>query len=151
MSDWDDDALMRELAAAVGEREAVPASVRQAARAAFAWRTVDEDLMRLSYDSLASREEAVVRADTALRVVAFTGPQGSLELELDERPGGATLIGQVVPGRSCRVVVNSAEGRNHTVETDHDGFFSVPILPAGPVRFLVISADHSQATQWLPR
>lgn len=150
MSNLDDDALMRELAAAVGEREAVPASARHAARAAFAWRRVDEELMRLSYDSLANREVGV-RADTALRVVAFTGPRGSLELELDERPGGATLIGQVVPGRACRVVVNSADGRNHTVETDRDGFFTVPDLAAGAVRFLVIGADQSQATQWLPR
>ena len=40
-SSTDDDGLMEELARAMGQVEAVPDHRREAARAAFTWRTID--------------------------------------------------------------------------------------------------------------
>ena len=52
MSQWtDDDELMSDLGAALADEAAVAPHRREAARAAFAWRTIDHELMTLTHDS----------------------------------------------------------------------------------------------------
>ena len=59
MSDWSDDDLMAELAEAVAEEDAVTDRRREAARAAFTWRSVDAELMELLHDSALEAGAAV--------------------------------------------------------------------------------------------
>lgn len=144
MSQWDDDEqLMEELDQAL--RGAVSESARQAAQAAFAWRTIDEDLMLLAHDS-SQREQAMVRGSaTAPRVLGFQGVDFTLEIELD----AGTLMGQVVPGRVCRVSVLHPSGDPSSVDTDETGFFSLPAPAGGPVRFTVTFRGSTESTEWL--
>ena len=152
MSNWnDDEALIQELRAAVASSEAVSQRSRDAARAAFTWRNVDrelEELLSLSYDSDLV-EEVLVRgpATTGSRALAFEGAGFELEVELTED----TLVGQVLPGRTCRVAVRSAAGGLAAVDVDveEDGFFTMTDVPQGTVRFEVVLGDTGYATEWV--
>jgi hypothetical protein len=150
MSNWnDDDALVQELRAAVASSEAVSERSRDAARAAFTWRNVDrelEELLTLSHDS-SLVDDVLVRgsASTETRALAFEGAGFGLEVELT----GDALVGQVVPGRTCRVVVRSAAGAAAVVEVDEDGFFTLADVPQGTVRFEVTIEDAGYATEWV--
>jgi hypothetical protein len=144
MTLWDDDdALMQDLGEAM--RGAVSERAREAARAAFAWRTLDEELMRLSYDSLLSEEVLVRRAAGSPRVLGFMGSDLTLEVEVD----GGSMMGQVVPGRVCRIAVFSPQGEVGSTDTDQSGIFSIAGPVAGPVRFRVTCEGRTQSTEWL--
>jgi len=150
MSNWnDDEALIEELRAAVASSGAVSEQSRDAARAAFAWRDVDrelEELLSLAHDSSVA-EDVLVRgpAGTGTRALAFEGADVGLEVELT----GSALVGQVLPGRSCRVVVRSAAGASAAVDVDEDGFFTMIDVPQGTVRFEVALGDTGYATEWV--
>ncbi len=145
----DDDVLMRELRDAVSADRAVSERSREAAYAAFSWRTVDEELdemLALAHDSSVA-DAVLVRSATAAepRLLSFEGGGLALEVEVV----GDDLMGVVVPGRACRVTVRPAEGRAVTVEVDDTGFFSVTGVPTGSVRFEVVVGDTQLATGWL--
>jgi len=59
-----------------------PPHHRQAAYGAFAWRTVDQDLLTLMHDS-ALQATAAVRGSEDARTLSFAGGEMSLELEID--------------------------------------------------------------------
>jgi hypothetical protein len=145
MTRWnDDETLMQDLDDALAG--AVSDRARVDARAAFAWRTIDDDLMSLSHDSLTSGELVVRSAAVAApRVVGFQGVGLSLEIEID----GTMLMGQVVPGRVCQISVVTSAGEPATVETDESGVFSIVAPVVGPVRFTVSYDDQVQSTEWL--
>ena len=150
MSNWnDDDALIEELRAAVASSRAVSERSRDAARAAFAWRDVDRELaelLSLAHDSSLA-EDVLVRgpAGTGTRALAFEGAGFGLEVELT----GSALVGQVLPGRPCRVVVRSGGGGSAAVDVDEDGFFTMTDVPQGTVRFEVVLGDTGYATEWV--
>jgi hypothetical protein len=144
MTLWDDDeVLMQDLDEAL--HGAVSETARSAARAAFAWGTIDEDLMSLAHDSSVNEEVLVRSASTPPRVLGFEGQDFSLEVEFD----GGTLMGQVVPGRVCRVSVLLPGQDPLWVDTDESGFFSLRVPAGRPVRFTVTCDGATQSTGWL--
>ena len=78
----------------MADSRAVTERARAAARAAFAWRTIDEELLELDHDS-ESAGLLVRGADTA-RVLGFRGREVTLEVELDRR--SADRSGDPRPG-----------------------------------------------------
>lgn len=142
----DDDELMAGLKDALRAGEDVPDQARAAARVAFAWRTVDQELLTLSHDS-AVLDDALVRGGSATdaRILTFAGHGLSLELELDD----GRLIGQVVPGRACRVTLHLAEGPPRSVDADEGGFFSFTDVAPGPARFQVGVDREARTTEWI--
>jgi hypothetical protein len=78
-------------------------------------------------------------------VIGFQGTDFTLEIELD----AGNLMGQVVPGRVCRISVLTPAGVQHSVDTDESGFFALPAPDGGPVRFSVTCDDATQSTEWL--
>jgi hypothetical protein len=145
MSDWtDDEELLEELARAQAQRGEVPDRARQAARAAFAWRTVDSELMELEHDSTLSR--ATVRAAQAEgRLVAFRG--GGLSIELEVTPG--TVLGLITPGRACRVVLQQPDAEERSCEVGDDGLFAFHDVAPAPLRLVVADDAGRHATRWL--
>ena len=143
MTVWDDDGLMRDLDEAM--HGAVSQRAREAARAAFAWRTVDEELMRLSHDSFLADEVLVRGTADSARVLGFEGAEFSLEVELD----AGNVMGQVVPARSCRVAVLTPSGELGSAVTDDTGFFTLTATVEGPIRFTVTCDEEVQSTDWL--
>jgi hypothetical protein len=135
---------MEELARAARQERDVPDHRRRAAYAAFAWRTIDEDLLSLTHDSLLSAT-AAVRGPEDARTLSFEGGGLSLELELDE----GTLTGQLLQsGRGVEVTMERADGESRTARTDASGFFTLPGA-SGPTRFAVEVDGTIRRTEWL--
>ena len=81
---------------------AVPDHRREAARAAFSWRTIDEELLALTHDSL-ELADAAVRGALDVRTLGFESDGLSLEIEVD----GDRVFGQVLDAEVDEVVVES--------------------------------------------
>ncbi|WP_211357291.1 hypothetical protein [Nocardioides rubriscoriae] len=155
----DDDELMAALAQAVAEAGAVPDRRREAARAAFSWRTVDAELAELLHDS-ALDAGAAVRSGSAPgvdepRTLSFGSGALALEVEVD----GEVVMGQVVgptpaPG-AATVALQRAEGAEGgegdevVVEVDAAGFFRVEGVVSGPVRFVVRADGWALTSPWV--
>ena len=145
MTSWtDDEGLMEELTRAIGQEQDVPEHRRRAAYGAFAWRTIDHDLLTLTHDSFELGAVAV-RGDDDARNLAFEGGGLSLELELD----GASLSGQVLRASGeYEVTMERADGEIRTARTDASGFFTLADA-SGPVRFAVDVDGVVRRTEWL--
>ncbi len=145
MTSWtDDEGLMEELSRAAEQERDVPAHRRRAAYDAFAWRTIDEDLMSLTHDSLLTAN-AAVRGPEDARTVSFEGGGMSLELEVD----GSVLTGQVLlAGSMAEVTMERAAGESRTARTDASGFFTLPDA-TGTVRFAVDVGGGVRRTEWI--
>lgn len=153
MSDWadmDDDELTAALAAAVAEGDAVSDRRRQAARAAFTWRSVDAELAELLHDS-ALDAGAAVRSGAAdePRSLSFASGGLALEIEVDDD----VVMGQVLPGSApttaATVTVQPAEGAEVSAEVDSAGFFRVEGVAPGPTRFVARAADWTLTSPWV--
>jgi hypothetical protein len=142
-SSTDDEGLMEELARAMAEVEAVPDHRREAARGAFTWRTIDEELLALTHDSL-ELADAAVRGELDVRTLGFESDGLSLEIEVD----GDRVSGQVLDAEVDEVVVESVGDGSSSVPVDSSGIFSV-VVPAGPVRFGVRVAGVLRRTPWI--
>jgi hypothetical protein len=124
----DDDLLAAELAGVLRARDPMPVGVAEAARGAFAWRTIDEDLAVLSLDSLLEATAGVRGGGD--RQLTFESDGMSLEVDIVD--GGRRVVGQVVPPQAGAVEL---EGPHTTssAETDGYGQFSLPV-GNGPAR-----------------
>ena len=146
-SPWTDDELLRELAAALRE-EPVDDRIVRAARGAFAWRTVDADLILLELDSSAiAAAGAAVRAGGSAppRTLAFRGERLSVEIEIDE----AGIVGQLTPPQPGRITLLTAAGPGVSTQADEVGCFAFPPRVSGPIR-LDCRVDHDHfVTQWV--
>jgi hypothetical protein len=144
---WDqDDALLAELGDALAGTRPVPVSMLEAARAAFAWRDMDEELelLRLAEDSFLPHQ-GLMRSAAAVapRTLVFEGDELSLDLEV-----GSEIVGQVLPPQPCRVVLMNGREALAQVDADALGCFRLARPDRGPIRLTCRIADRSVATQW---
>src|SRR4051794_24439375 len=138
----DDERLMHELGRAL-DQVPVPDHRREAARAAFTWRTIDEELLALTHDSL-ELADAAVRGTLDVRTLGFESDGLSLELEVD----GDRVFGQVLEADVDQVIVESADDGSQTAPVDPSGVFSL-VVPTGPVRFGVSVGGVLRRTPWI--
>jgi hypothetical protein len=144
MSRWDEDeVLMSELGEALGRGVTVPGHRRTAAHGAFAWRRVDEELMRLAYDSLEVAPAAVRGADGP-RLLSFA--VGGLTIELEV--GDGTVWGQAMPGGAYEVTLETTAGDRRQVVADESGIFALDGA-AGPTRFTFSLGEDVRRTEWV--
>jgi hypothetical protein len=142
-----DDGTLAELKQALGEAGAVPARMREAALAAFAWRGVDKELelLLLAHDSALADDLAVRDAGPGeIRTLAFQGDALSVELEV-----GSDIIGQLIPAQPGRVTLVTARGARTEAEADTMGCFRLPLPAGGAVRFLCTCGGAMLATEWV--
>jgi hypothetical protein len=142
-SSTDDDKLLAELATAMAQVDAVPDHRREAARAAFAWRTIDAELLALTHDSL-QLADAAVRGRLDVRTLGFESEGLSLEIEVD----GDRVFGQVLDVQVDKVLVESVDGGAQDVSVDASGIFSV-VVPGGQVRFGIRVDGVLRRTPWI--
>lgn len=150
----DDDALHADLAAALAQPHPDAASDRflHAARAAYSWRRVDEELALASlvYDSAADAQLAGrIRAGGGggARTMAFRAADLSVEIELTVDG----IAGQFTPAYGGQVSVESADrGVCDQADVDELGCFVLPAPPPGPVRLRYRTPTSTVATDWLP-
>jgi hypothetical protein len=146
VTDWsDDDALTAALKEAVAEADAVSDRRREAARAAFTWRSVDAELMELLHDSALEAGAAVRGPADPGRLLSFGG--GSLTIELEVGAGAVT--GQVLPAQAATVTLQRTGAEDRTVAADAAGFFRIDEVGSGPVRFVVTTSEQTLTTAWV--
>jgi hypothetical protein len=147
MTAWDDmteDQLLAELREAVAEADQVTDRQREAARAAFTWRTVDAELAELLHDS-ALESTAVRGADDAARTLSFVSGPITLEVEID----GDTVMGQVVGAAAESVLLQRSIADDYPLPVDPSGFFRIEGVAPGPVRFVVQAGDWTLTSPWV--
>ncbi|MGH9163937.1 MAG: hypothetical protein ACRDZW_00270 [Acidimicrobiales bacterium] len=144
---YDDLELLSRLAQVALRTDAVPPAVMAAARASFTWRTVDDELAELTYDSGIVPELAGVRSYEGARQLTFEAPGLVLEMELSE---GLQVVGQVVPPQPASIELRHPGGAI-AVQADDLGRFAVAGVPAGPVslRCQGLSGSAAITTDWL--
>jgi hypothetical protein len=124
--------LWRMLAAVMREADPVPPEILQSGRDSLAWRTIDEELATLTYDSAAEPPvAAVVRASEGPRLLTFEARDLTVEVEVTALGAQRRLIGQLVPPRQALVTVRHHREGTVTVEADELGRFRAEDLPAG--------------------
>ncbi len=128
----DDTELEEELRRVAALLNPVPGVLLQAAVEAFTWRTVDEDLAELVFDSLVDHQAALVRGSQDRRLLSFHTGDVSIEIEVTRTGRSRALIGQLGPPQPASVEIRHRTGLV-TLESDALGRFSAGSLRAGPI------------------
>jgi len=146
----DDPALVADLREALAAREALPPAFAEAARAAFAWRTIDEELLlaELSFDSAMPQGALATRAGAhqASRMLVFDGGGCRIDAELD---GAGGVIGQVTPAGAGTIRCETPEATVDEGPIDEVGCFSLRAPGTGLLRLRATVDGRSVATAWL--
>ena len=132
--DWDsDEVLLDALRDALSTpSDEVPPEFVEAAKAAFTWRNIDEELLLItSYDSvLDDTLFARARSTATARQLVFDADGVSLQVEVS----AAGVAGQLMPP-SGPVTLVTPSGDAETAEVDELGTFVMGVAPRGPVKF----------------
>jgi multidrug efflux pump subunit AcrA (membrane-fusion protein) len=146
---WDDDELLARLAEAQEAAESVPRDFIEAGKAAYSWRTIDDELAELVYDSAMEEAQLAgqVRAEQAqLRALTFTTSALTIEVEVT----ADALLGQVVPPEAGEVEVTTPAGKSQLEPIDDIGCFTIRPVPAGSFRLHCRTAGGIfVTTNWL--
>ncbi len=145
---WDDDQrLWDDLSDAVRDTEPLLDVAAEYGKGAYAWRTVDRDLLRasLSFDSSLERVTERRAGPDDPRVLTFTAAPLSLELEVlpDQ------VAGQIVPPSAGEIRVETADGVTFHVQADDVGFFVLPNVPRGTIRLRCDTPVARLVTDWI--
>src|SRR6188768_3931458 len=95
-----DDELLALVGAALRAAEPVPERVLTGARAAWTWRTIDEELAELVFDSAA--ELTGVRSEDTARQLTFRSPGMEIEVMVVDE-ASRRIVGQLIPPGSFTV------------------------------------------------
>lgn len=132
--DWDsDEVLLDALRDAVSTPpDDVPPEFVEAAKAAFTWRNIDEELLLVtSYDSvLDDTLFARARSTATARQLVFDADGVMLQVEVS----AAGVTGQLMPAAGSVTLV-TPNGDHETVAVDELGMFVMGAAPRGPVKF----------------
>ena len=146
--DWDDDSqLLSDLSDALRETVPLAEVIAEYGRGAYAWRSIDEDLLLapLSFDSALERVTEQRSGPGDPRILTFTAAPLSLELEvLPDR-----VAGQIIPPGPGKILVETADGVTFHVEADDLGFFILPSVPPGSVRLRCDTRVARLVTDWI--
>lgn len=142
-----DELLLTQLHSALDGLDPVPESVVDAARSAYAWRTIDAELAALSYDSLLDDEElaGVRSAGSAARMLTFESADLTVEVAVER----GRVMGQLVPAQVGTVELRHPGGST-TEQADEVGRFSFDGVPRGPFSLRCTTADAATiVTDWI--
>ena len=145
LDSWNDDRLLAALGDAIRARQAVPDTVVELGKGAYAWRHIDAELAQLTYDSRTDR--TAVRSEMAfIRALGFTSAHLSIEVEVTED----CLLGQVTPPRAGTLEAQTTAGASTETTVDEIGCFAVDPIPASPFRLRFRAADGTDVlTGWV--
>ncbi len=142
-----DDELLALVGRALRAADPVPDRVIDGARAAWTWRTIDEELAELVFDS--SSQLAGVRSEDTARQLTFRSPGVEIEVMVTDE-AARTVIGQLIPPGEFTVQLLLGDA---VIEepTDRLGRFTFNGIAPGPVRLVVVDehGHHLVITEWV--
>lgn len=123
-----DDTLLATLKGALSARQDIPPEFMNAARNAYCWLSIDDELAQLAYDSARDLDTvAGLRSETtSVRVLTFTSAHLAVELEV----GPDALLGQVIPAGPGAIEIQPPTDAALAVTVDDLGCFRVSPVPA---------------------
>jgi hypothetical protein len=140
-----DDELLELLGRALRVADPVPEHVLEAARAASTWRTIDQELAELVFDS--ATERAGVRSEDTARQLTFRAPGVEIEVMVVDE-SSRRIAGQLVPPQVATVRLTGGD-REIEQQADRLGRFMFDGVPPGPVRLsVVVDGTRLIATEW---
>jgi hypothetical protein len=141
-----DDELLELIGRALRVADPVPEHVLEAARAASTWRTIDQELAELVFDS--ATELAGVRGEETARQLTFRAPGVEIEVMLADETS-RRIVGQLVPPQMATVQLTGGD-RVEEQATDRLGRFTFDGVPPGPVRLSVLAdGERVVSTEWV--
>ena len=140
-----DDEMLELLGRALRTVEPVPDHLIHAARGAWTWRTIDEELAELVFDS--ALESSGVRSEDTARQLTFRSPGVEIEVMVVEG-GGRRIVGQLVPAQEVTVELTGDDGAVEERRTDRLGRFTFDHASAGQVRLTVHGESGAVSTEW---
>lgn len=148
----DDETLLERVAEVFAVVDPPPAHVRDAALAAFALRRRHAALAELSADSadgVPAETGAGVRGPDGPRLLVFTGPDTTVEIEVAGDGRDREIAGRLTPPAPAEIAVRHLHGEL-AARSDQAGHFVVPAVPAGPISLVFLLADASSiVTSWV--
>lgn len=144
---WSDNALFAELKdSLVRVPKEQEDRLLEGALAAFSFRTMDDEIAALDYDSLLDLSVADAgRAARTVRTVTFRTGDVSVQVEVTDEG----LVGQVVPTTSGRIAVRTVSGRRFEADCDELGCFLLPVPDEAPVQLELHIAGRTILTDWV--
>jgi hypothetical protein len=142
-----DDDLLELVGRALRAADPVPDRVLEGARAAWTWRTIDEELAELVFDSAA--ELTGVRSEDTARQLTFRAPGMEIEVMVTDE-ATRRVVGQLVPPGSFTVTLVTGDAA--VADTaDRLGRFTFDAVAPGPVRLVVADPDGTVVvtTEWV--
>lgn len=124
----DDDDLAAALREAIRARAEVPEHLVEAAKSAYAWRTIDAELAELTFDSRTDLVASTRSESASIHALTFTSARLTIEVEVTP----TSLIGQVMPAREGTVHARTRDGATTTAPVDEIGCFALEPIPDGP-------------------
>jgi len=144
--------LLIQLRDVLAEHDPIPPSVLMAAHEAYTWRTIDEELAELAYDS--TEEELVgVRATAVARQLSFETDALTLDLEIEDDGAHLVVRGQIAPATAGTITARSLSGDvivERTTTADELGRFVLTDVAAGRMSLRCeVGGDVVLVTSWL--
>ena len=142
-----DDELLELLGRALRAADPVPDHVIAGAQAAWTWRTIDQELAELVFDSAA--ELTGVRSEDTARQLTFRSPGMEIEVMVVDE-ASRRIVGQLVPPGTFTVQLLTNDDVVREESADRLGRFAFDAVAPGPIRLAVIDADgtHVVTTEW---
>jgi hypothetical protein len=142
-----DDDLLELVGRALRAADPVPDRVLEGARAAWTWRTIDEELAELVFDSAA--ELTGVRSEDTARQLTFRAPGMEIEVMVTDE-ATRRVVGQLVPPGSFTATLVTVDAALADT-TDRLGRFTFDAVAPGPVRLVVADPDGTVVvtTEWV--
>lgn len=116
-----------------------PAEAVDVVKNAFSWRTIDTELLELSFDS--ALDPAGVRDPDATRTLELTTEAMSVVIEI---AGDNRLTGQLVPGAAGTAELQGLD-RTISAVIDATGRFTFDEILTGPVRLRIVATIASDS------
>jgi hypothetical protein len=145
---WDDEQLLAALKESLRVRQAVPPEFIELGRNAYAWRDIDAELARLTYDSIHATSGALsIRSESAsIRGLTFTSAHLTIELQVNED----SMLGQVIPIQEGTIEIQPRTGSIATIQVDKVGYFAIRPIPDNPFRLHCHTTHGSDVlTGWI--
>ena len=142
-----EERLLSVLRRGLDESDAAPADVKDFAKAALSWQTIDADLAQLTYDSIEESNTATVRGVAVARMLAFESGGWTIDLEHD--PVTGRLMGQIEPAKLVTIELHVLD----TVlvsDTNEQGLFFFEGIQSGPFALVIrFEGDDTVKTEWV--
>jgi hypothetical protein len=142
-----DDELLDLLAEAIATTDPTPDRVLDAAKGAYAWFGIDDELAALTFDSVTEELVGARSATTSDRQLTFTSPGVEVELSI-MGDGERRLIGQFTPPAEATIVLETTDATRETT-ADHLGRFSFAAVDGGLLRLTIVSGATRVKTEWI--